>query len=87
MCVCVCVCACVFVSPHTEKQVARSKETANVCKILVAKSIGAARFSGRGANNDIMTVLSVSSICLTNACCRMYSLELLMMDGKTVRNM
>ena len=28
-----------------------------------------------------------SSICLTNACCCMYSLELLMMDGKTVRNM
>jgi len=24
---------------------------------------------------------------LTNACCCMYSLELLMMDGKTVRNM
>ena len=24
-----------------------------------------------------------SSICLTNACCCMYSLELLMMDGKT----
>ena len=28
-----------------------------------------------------------SSICLTNACCCMYSLELLMMDGKTVRIM
>ena len=28
-----------------------------------------------------------SSICLTNACCCMYSLELLMKDGKTVRNM
>jgi len=28
-----------------------------------------------------------SSICLTNVCCCMYSLELLMMDGKTVRNM
>jgi len=28
-----------------------------------------------------------SSICLTNACCCMYCLELLMMDGKTVRNM
>ena len=28
-----------------------------------------------------------SSICLTYACCCMYSLELLMMDGKTVRNM
>jgi len=28
-----------------------------------------------------------SSICLTNACCCIYSLELLLMDGKTVRNM
>jgi len=28
-----------------------------------------------------------NSISLTNACCCMYSLELLMMDGKTVRNM
>jgi len=28
-----------------------------------------------------------SSICLTNVCCCMYSLELMMMDGKTVRNM
>jgi len=28
-----------------------------------------------------------SRICLTNACCCMYGLELLMMDGKTVRNM
>ena len=27
-----------------------------------------------------------SSICLTNVCCCMYSLELLMMDGQTVRN-
>ena len=30
---------------------------------------------------------AVGSICLTYACCCMYSLELLMMDGKTVRNM
>ena len=30
---------------------------------------------------------SSSSICLTKACCSMYSLELLLMDGKTVRNM
>ena len=30
---------------------------------------------------------AVSSICLTNACCCMHSLELLMMDGKTVRYM
>ena len=28
-----------------------------------------------------------SSSCLTYACCRMCSFELLMMDGKTVRNM
>ena len=28
-----------------------------------------------------------SSICLTYACCCMHSRELLMMDGKTVRNM
>jgi len=28
-----------------------------------------------------------SSTCLTYACCCMYSLEPLMMDGKTVRNM
>ena len=30
---------------------------------------------------------AVSSICLPNARCCMYSLELLMMYGKTVRNM
>ena len=30
---------------------------------------------------------AVSSICLTYICCCMYSLELLMMHGKTVRNM
>jgi len=28
-----------------------------------------------------------SSVCFTNACCCMYSLELLMMDEKSVRNM
>jgi len=27
------------------------------------------------------------NICLTYTCCCMYSLQLLMMDGKTVRNM
>jgi len=32
-------------------------------------------------------LLADSSICLTNACCSMYSFQLLMMDGKTVRNM
>jgi len=30
---------------------------------------------------------AVGSICLTYYCCSMYSLELLMMDGKTVQNM
>jgi len=30
---------------------------------------------------------TVGSICLTYACCCMKSLKLLMMDGKTVRNM
>ena len=30
---------------------------------------------------------AVSSICLTHACCCMYGLVLLMMEGKTVRNM
>ena len=32
-------------------------------------------------------LLADNSICLTNACCCVYILELLMMDGKTVRNM
>jgi len=31
--------------------------------------------------------LSNRYCCLTNACCCMYSLELLMMDGKTARNL
>jgi len=35
----------------------------------------------------VCLLTSSSSICLTYACCCMYSLELLMMDGKTVRNM
>ena len=30
---------------------------------------------------------ALGSICFTYACCCMYSLELLMMDGKAVRNM
>ena len=30
---------------------------------------------------------SSTSICLTYTCCCMYSLELLMMDGRTVRNL
>ena len=33
-----------------------------------------------------MLLSADSSICLTTACCCMCSLELLMMDGKTVRN-
>jgi len=32
-------------------------------------------------------VCLLASICLTNACCCIYSLELLMTDEKTVRNM
>ena len=36
---------------------------------------------------EFKTVHTTTIICLTNACCCMYSLELLMMDGKTVRNM
>ena len=36
---------------------------------------------------ELVDLLADSSICLTNACYCMYSLELLMMDGKTVRNM
>jgi len=37
----------------------------------------------------IRTVHTATAIChcLTNACCCMYGLELLKMDGKTVRNM
>jgi len=36
---------------------------------------------------DTAVCLLASSICLTYACFCTYSLELLMMDGKTVRNM
>jgi len=36
---------------------------------------------------DCLQSAAVSTIYLTYACCCMYSLELLMMDGKTVRNM
>ena len=32
-------------------------------------------------------LVASSSSCLTHACCCMCSLELLMMDGKTVRNL
>jgi len=32
-------------------------------------------------------LIADSSTCLTYACCCVYSFELLMMDGKTVRNM
>jgi len=35
----------------------------------------------------VCLLASSNSICLTYACCCMYSRELLMMDGKTVRNM
>ena len=39
--------------------------------------------------NNIMSACQQadSTICLTNACCCRYSLERLIMDGKTVRNM
>jgi len=47
----VCVCVCVCVNPHTEKQIALSRETANVCKILVVKSVAQPGFSIPGANN------------------------------------
>ena len=35
----------------------------------------------------LLALQAGSSICLTYACCCIYSLELLAMDGKTVRNM
>ena len=35
----------------------------------------------------LLTAQAVGSICLTYACCSMYSLELLMMDEKTIQNM
>jgi len=40
---------------------------------------------GRPVNRILLT--TISSICLTYVCCCMYSLELLMMNGKIVRNM
>jgi hypothetical protein len=40
-----------------------------------------------GGNEMEMQLAAGSNICLAYACCCMYSLELLMMDGKTVRNM
>ena len=36
---------------------------------------------------EFKTVHTTTAICLTYACCCIYRLELLMMDGKTVRNM
>jgi len=38
-------------------------------------------------HQEFKTVHTATGICLTNACCCMYSLEFLMMDGKTVQNM
>jgi len=38
-------------------------------------------------NQEFQTAHKASGICLTYVCCCMYSFELLMMDGKTVRNM
>jgi len=37
-------------------------------------------------HQEFKTVHTATCICLTCTCCCMYSLELLMMDGKTVRN-
>ena len=44
VCMCVVCGVCVCVSPHTEKQIAGSRETSNIWKILVVKSTSAARF-------------------------------------------
>ena len=38
-------------------------------------------------HQESKTVHIATGICQTYNCCCMYSLELLMMDGKTVRNM
>ena len=35
----------------------------------------------------LLSACADNSVCLTYTCCCMYSLELLMMDEKTVRNM
>ena len=35
-------------------------------------------------HQEFKTVHTATDICLTNACCYMYNLELLMMNGKTV---
>jgi len=43
--------------------------------------------SGVCQTGTVEGLLADSSICLTYACCCMYSPELLMVDGKTVRNM
>ena len=37
-------------------------------------------------HQEFKTVHTTTGICLTYTCCCMYCLELLMMDGKTVRN-
>ena len=38
-------------------------------------------------HREFKTVHTATGICLTNTCCCMHSLELLMMDGETVQNM
>ena len=38
-------------------------------------------------HQEFKTVHTVTGIFQTETCCCMYSLELLMMDGKTIRNM
>jgi hypothetical protein len=51
------------------------------CYMLASKQVAVSVW------NISFPLAAVSSICLTCTCCCMYSLELLMMDGKTVRNM
>jgi len=43
--------------------------------------------TGISQTDSAVCLQADSTICLRYACCSMYSLELLMMDGKTVRNM
>jgi hypothetical protein len=38
-------------------------------------------------HQEFKTVHTATGLCQADACCCMYSLKLLMMDGKTVRNM
>jgi hypothetical protein len=42
---------------------------------------------GLSVHHEFKTVHTATGTCQTYPCCCMYSLELLMMDGKTIRNM